>query len=174
MVPLINIHTAFEQMRILAHRALTANQPETPKSRPPRVLVLGPENSGKTSACKIWCNYAIRGRSWCPTLINLDVGDVGILNSHQEHYSLTPIGRLDNTWYNICLPAILGDSHVHACEPIWSNRYIGANSLVLIGVTSDGTLVRPYRTKTKSTASGKVDPQPCRQCQAKVSARSYM
>ncbi|KAG8733061.1 hypothetical protein FRC11_008942 [Ceratobasidium sp. 423] len=77
MVPLINIHTAFEQMRILAHRALTANRPETAKSRPPRVLVLGPENSGKTSACKIWCNYAIRGRSWCPTLINLDVNDGG-------------------------------------------------------------------------------------------------
>ncbi|CAE6397656.1 unnamed protein product, partial [Rhizoctonia solani] len=77
MVPLINIHTAFEQMRILAHRTLTANQLETAKSRPPRVLVLGPENSGKTSACKIWCNYAIRGRSWCPTLINLDVSDGG-------------------------------------------------------------------------------------------------
>ncbi|KAJ1308731.1 hypothetical protein OPQ81_004422 [Rhizoctonia solani] len=77
MVPLINIHTAFEQMRIRAHHALTANQPETAKVRPPRVLVLGPENSGKTSACKIWCNYAIRGRSWCPTLINLDVNDGG-------------------------------------------------------------------------------------------------
>ncbi|CAE6523617.1 unnamed protein product [Rhizoctonia solani] len=77
MIPLINIHTALEQMRILAHRALTANQPKTAKSRPPRVLVLGPENSGKTSACKIWCNYAIRGRSWCPTLINLDVNDGG-------------------------------------------------------------------------------------------------
>ncbi|KAL5636849.1 hypothetical protein ACGC1H_000725 [Rhizoctonia solani] len=77
MVPLINIHTAFEQMRIRAHRALTANQPETAKSRPPRVLVLGPENSGKTSACKIWCNYAVRGRSWCPTLVNLDVNDGG-------------------------------------------------------------------------------------------------
>ncbi|EUC57845.1 mRNA cleavage and polyadenylation factor CLP1 [Rhizoctonia solani AG-3 Rhs1AP] len=77
MVPLINIHTAFEQMRIRAHRALTANQPETAQSRPPRVLVLGPENSGKTSACKIWCNYAVRGRSWCPTLVNLDVNDGG-------------------------------------------------------------------------------------------------
>ncbi|QRW01531.1 mRNA cleavage and polyadenylation factor CLP1 [Ceratobasidium sp. AG-Ba] len=62
MVPLINIHTAFEQMRVLAHRALTANQSETAKTRPPRVLVLGPENSGKTSACKTWCNYAVRGR----------------------------------------------------------------------------------------------------------------
>ncbi|CAE6500685.1 unnamed protein product [Rhizoctonia solani] len=77
MVPLINIHTAFEQMRIRAHRALAANQPETANSRPPRVLVLGPDNSGKTSACKIWCNYAIRGRGWCPTLVNLDVNDGG-------------------------------------------------------------------------------------------------
>ncbi|QRV87386.1 mRNA cleavage and polyadenylation factor CLP1 [Ceratobasidium sp. AG-Ba] len=77
MVPLINIHTAFEQMRVLAHRALTANQPETVKTRPPRVLVLGPENSGKTSACKTWCNYAVRGRGWCPTLVNLDVAEGG-------------------------------------------------------------------------------------------------
>ncbi|KAG9087418.1 Cleavage polyadenylation factor subunit clp1 [Ceratobasidium sp. 370] len=78
MVPLINIHTAFEQMRVQAHRALTAGQSETSKSRPPRVLVLGPENSGKTSACKTWCNYAVRGgRGWCPTLINLDVAEGG-------------------------------------------------------------------------------------------------
>jgi polyribonucleotide 5'-hydroxyl-kinase len=79
MVPLINIHTAFEQMRVRAHRALTANQLESPKARPPRVLVIGPENSGKTSACKTWCNYAVRGgRGWCPTLVNLDVADVSI------------------------------------------------------------------------------------------------
>lgn len=79
MVALSNIHAAFERMRVLAHRALTANQPETTESRPPRVLVIGPENSGKTSACKTWCNYAVRGgRGWCPTLINLDVGDVGL------------------------------------------------------------------------------------------------
>lgn len=78
MVALSNIHAAFERMRVLAHRALTANQPETTESRPPRVLVIGPENSGKTSACKTWCNYAVRGgRGWCPTLINLDVGDGG-------------------------------------------------------------------------------------------------
>ncbi|KAG8760525.1 Cleavage polyadenylation factor subunit clp1 [Ceratobasidium sp. 428] len=78
MVQLINIHTAFEQMRVQAHRALTAGQPLIAKSRPPRVLVVGPENSGKTSACKTWCNYAVRGgRGWCPTLINLDVAEGG-------------------------------------------------------------------------------------------------
>ncbi|KAG8722481.1 Cleavage polyadenylation factor subunit clp1 [Ceratobasidium sp. 394] len=65
-------------MRVQAHRALTTGQPETLKSRPPRVLVLGPENSGKTSACKTWCNYAVRGgRGWCPTLVNLDVAEGG-------------------------------------------------------------------------------------------------
>ena len=44
---------------------------------PPRVLVLGPENAGKTTACKILTNYAVRaGQDWKPTYVNVDPSEV--------------------------------------------------------------------------------------------------
>ncbi|KAJ8523094.1 hypothetical protein ONZ45_g369 [Pleurotus djamor] len=42
-------------------------------TNPPRVLVLGPENSGKTTIAKTLTNYAIRaGQNWAPLLANVD------------------------------------------------------------------------------------------------------
>lgn len=46
---------------------------------PPRVLVIGPEHSGKTTACKILSNYAVRGMGACsPIYINLDPAEVSV------------------------------------------------------------------------------------------------
>ena len=43
-----------------------------------RVLILGPENSGKTTVSKILVNYATRaGQGWKPMLVNVDPGEVG-------------------------------------------------------------------------------------------------
>ncbi|PBK92963.1 hypothetical protein ARMGADRAFT_1012667 [Armillaria gallica] len=73
-----NLHVAFEQMRVRALGALNGSPPppETKpdvNAEPPRVLILGPENSGKTSVCKILVNYAVRaGQGWTPLLVNLD------------------------------------------------------------------------------------------------------
>lgn len=51
-------------------------------SEPPRVLIMGPENSGKTSVCKILTNYAVRaGQGWAPLLVNTDPGEVGAVAS---------------------------------------------------------------------------------------------
>ena len=48
-------------------------------AEPPRVLVLGPENSGKTTVCKIITNYAVRaGQDWSPLLVNVDTSEVGL------------------------------------------------------------------------------------------------
>ncbi|KAF9506638.1 hypothetical protein BS47DRAFT_1378074 [Hydnum rufescens UP504] len=82
MVPYVNMHLALEQMRVLANRAARGS-PEPPPHhesdpRPPRVLIIGPENSGKTSACKILVNYAVRSPGkWTPMLVNLDTNDGG-------------------------------------------------------------------------------------------------
>lgn len=72
-----NLHIAFEQMRVRALRKIHGSpSPEDPSisnAEPPRVLVVGPENSGKTTVCKILVNYAIRaGQGWSPLLINVD------------------------------------------------------------------------------------------------------
>ncbi|KAG9003471.1 Cleavage polyadenylation factor subunit clp1 [Tulasnella sp. JGI-2019a] len=72
MIPYSNLHVAFERMRILAKQdSAPAN------AEPPRVMVIGPENSGKTSACKILVNYAVRvgSRVCTPVLVNVDPGE---------------------------------------------------------------------------------------------------
>lgn len=76
----------FEQMRVLSLATADGtlldglnlqNLPPTP----PHILVLGPENSGKTTLCKTLINYAVRGEpwgqdEWSPILVNVDPGDV--------------------------------------------------------------------------------------------------
>jgi len=78
-----NVHLALERMRV---RALSSQRgsplPPGPDqeadSEPPRVLVLGPENSGKTTVCKILANYAVRaGQGWAPMYVNTDPSEGG-------------------------------------------------------------------------------------------------
>jgi hypothetical protein len=79
-----NVHLALEKMRV---RALSSQRgsplPSGPDHEvdpdPPRVLVLGPENSGKTTVCKILANYAVRtGQGWTPMYVNTDPSEVGV------------------------------------------------------------------------------------------------
>ena len=79
-----NVHIALEQMRVRALAAVRGSPvPEdegddTVSTDPPRVLVLGPENSGKTTVCKILANYAVRaGQDWVPAYVNVDPSEVG-------------------------------------------------------------------------------------------------
>ncbi|KAF8447839.1 hypothetical protein L210DRAFT_3715673 [Boletus edulis BED1] len=66
-----NVHFVFEQMRVRALRDLHGSPPSD--DDPPRVLILGPENSGKTSISKILTNYTVRAaQNWSPLLVNLD------------------------------------------------------------------------------------------------------
>lgn len=88
MVSYMNLHLAFEQMRVKALRRVR-NSPsldggEGHPDGPPRVLVLGPEHAGKTSACKILTNYAVRaGQDWAPMYVNVDPSEVSL--------SITPL-----------------------------------------------------------------------------------
>ena len=79
-----NVHLALEHMRVRALRAVHGSPPSSDDEgdtdanpEPPRVLVLGPENSGKTTVTKILVNYAVRtGQDWTPMLVNADPGEV--------------------------------------------------------------------------------------------------
>ncbi|KAJ7510160.1 Pre-mRNA cleavage complex II protein Clp1-domain-containing protein [Mycena galericulata] len=82
MAAYANLHIAFEQMRVRALRDLRGSPvPDYEREKPtdpPRVLILGPENSGKTTVCKILINYATRaGQGWSPLLINTDPAEGG-------------------------------------------------------------------------------------------------
>jgi polyribonucleotide 5'-hydroxyl-kinase len=79
-----NVHLALEKMRV---RALSSHRGSPPPpgpdhevdSEPPRVLVLGPENSGKTTVCKVLTNYAVRaGQGWRPMYVNTDPSEVRV------------------------------------------------------------------------------------------------
>ncbi|PCH37779.1 hypothetical protein WOLCODRAFT_135845 [Wolfiporia cocos MD-104 SS10] len=78
-----NIHLALEQMRVRALRAIHGSPPSDdedpdPNPEPPRVLILGPDNSGKTTLTKTLVNYATRtGQGWSPMLVNVDPGEGG-------------------------------------------------------------------------------------------------
>lgn len=80
----MNLHLVLEQMRVRALSSaqgspIISNSSGLPEG-PPRVLILGPENAGKTSACKILANYAVRvGQDWCPMFVNVDPSEVGLL-----------------------------------------------------------------------------------------------
>ena len=77
-----NVHLALEKMRVRAlstHRGspLPSGPEQDVDPEPPRVLVLGPENSGKTTVCKILTNYAVRaGQGWSPMYVNTNPSEV--------------------------------------------------------------------------------------------------
>lgn len=95
LVALSNIHLALEGMRLRARReqlkrrkdfaALSLEDQQAAdetewasvQEDSPRVMVLGPEGSGKTSICKTLLNWTNRGgRGWSPVLVNLDPSEV--------------------------------------------------------------------------------------------------
>ena len=81
MAAYANLHVAFEQMRVRAlnavHGSPNSDDDSEANAEPPRVLVLGPENSGKMTVCKILTNYAVRaGQDWSPLLVNVDTSEV--------------------------------------------------------------------------------------------------
>ena len=95
-----NVHIALEKMRVRAQCALNGSPPppgddEAGEAEPPRVLVLGPENTGKTTVCKILTNYTIRaGQDWEPIYVNVDPSEaICILFSSQISAADISIGR---------------------------------------------------------------------------------
>ena len=91
MAAYANLHIAFEQMRVRAlstvHGSPNSDDDSEDHDDPPRVLVLGPENSGKTTVCKILINYAVRaGQDWSPLLANVDPSEVSFLFSYITSY----------------------------------------------------------------------------------------
>ncbi|KAI8982833.1 Pre-mRNA cleavage complex II protein Clp1-domain-containing protein [Trametes punicea] len=83
MAAYANVHIALEQMRVRAFAAVTGSplpsgDDDDASGEAPRVLVLGPESSGKTSVCKILTNYAVRAaQDWAPMLVNVDPSEGG-------------------------------------------------------------------------------------------------
>ena len=69
MTAYTNLHFTLEKWRGMAS--------ESPTVQGPRVMIIGPENAGKTSLVKILIAYAVRqGRK--PAVVNLDPKEGGV------------------------------------------------------------------------------------------------
>jgi polyribonucleotide 5'-hydroxyl-kinase len=148
MAAYANLHIAFEQMRVRALRDLRGSPvPEYEREKPtdpPRVLVLGPENSGKTTVCKLLINYAVRaGQGWSPLLINTDPAEVTFL-FFLCGPSLTEVsGWLGSTRRPVCRACTQSASYVLSGEPPRSCRNIRPDRIVLQRPATARILVRP-------------------------------
>ncbi|VDK81988.1 unnamed protein product [Onchocerca ochengi] len=73
MIIYLNTHAALEQLR--EHAESVVMQQE--QARGPSLMIVGPTDVGKTTVCRILCNYAVRvGRT--PIFVDLDVGQGSI------------------------------------------------------------------------------------------------
>lgn len=130
-----NLHTAFEQMRLcaLSHiRGISVPPRDKSNWDPPRVLVVGPEHSGKTTVCKILTNYAVRtGQNWSPFLVNVDPSEVcHSKNSTFVGFSSTTLeGRLGFAWSPFCVTSPWTNTHRFACESLRIRRNDSPNGI---------------------------------------------
>lgn len=133
-----NLHVAFEQMRVRAlmrlHGSPVQGEEANVPSDPPRVLILGPENSGKTTVCKILANYAVRaGQGWCPILVNVDPNEVRLesnLNS-VKYTSYVPIGGVVSARSGVCCSSLWPHSNLLPSKPTGVGCVLSANGDVV-------------------------------------------
>lgn len=70
----LNAHYALETMREKAEEELTKSIPNF-NAHGPCIMIAGPMDVGKSTLCRILCNYAVReGRT--PIFVDLDLGQV--------------------------------------------------------------------------------------------------
>lgn len=107
LVALSNLHLALEGMRLRSRRAQIQrkkdyaslsleekqswdeNEWNFVQEDSPRVMLLGPEGSGKTSVCKTLLNWTNRaGRVGSPMYVNLDPSEVSLFFAHPPSFHL--------------------------------------------------------------------------------------
>ncbi|CAI4231496.1 unnamed protein product [Auanema sp. JU1783] len=77
MVIYLNTHAALEQIRQHNEEVYKSKSDKSEFPKGPRIMIVGPTDVGKTTVCRLLCNYAVRqGRS--PILVDLDVGQGAI------------------------------------------------------------------------------------------------
>ncbi|KAJ1733582.1 Cleavage polyadenylation factor subunit clp1 [Coemansia biformis] len=69
----INVHMAAQQLRMAAHQAQELGE----KGEAPRIMIVGPEDSGKTSLARLLLNYAVR-QGETPVFVDLDPTDATV------------------------------------------------------------------------------------------------
>jgi polyribonucleotide 5'-hydroxyl-kinase len=68
----LNIHLVMEECRCFEETAATSSSTST-NAHGPRLMLAGGTDVGKSTICRILCNYAVR-QSRCPIYVDLDIG----------------------------------------------------------------------------------------------------
>uniref|UniRef100_A0A0E0JXC3 Protein CLP1 homolog n=1 Tax=Oryza punctata TaxID=4537 RepID=A0A0E0JXC3_ORYPU len=76
MVVYVNTHAILDARRARA-RAATAQGAPPEASQGPRVIIVGPSDSGKSTLCKMLLSWAAK-QGWKPTYVDLDIGQGSI------------------------------------------------------------------------------------------------
>jgi hypothetical protein len=166
LVALSNLHLALEGMRLRARReqlkrrkdfaALSLEDQQAAdetewasvQEDAPRIMVLGPEGSGKTSICKTLLNWTNRGgRGWSPVLVNLDPSEVSARGVSERR--ARTMDRVDMR-ARACLPS----GPALATGRALAHAHLAPIADVVPGVLL--WLAAPYR----SAAVAHVDPPP--------------
>lgn len=166
MVSYMNLHLAFEQMRVKSAMA-ARNSPSLDLANdvpdgPPRVLILGPENAGKTTACKTLTNYAVRtGQGWAPMFVNVDPSEVchAVFPTRCIAQCSWTSGSLYGPRNDLCLPNIHFCTDYVSCKPPWLDCDISTHSKCVLSTAANGVLVRPSRSQAKPHSDGETDTQ---------------
>ncbi|XP_020272637.1 protein CLP1 homolog [Asparagus officinalis] len=74
MVSYVNVHAILDVRR---SRAKAAASSDVGNSQGPRVIVVGPTDSGKSSLCRMLLSWASK-QGWKPTFVDLDIGQGSI------------------------------------------------------------------------------------------------
>lgn len=74
MVSYVNVHAILDGRRA---RARAAASSDVDNSQGPRVIVVGPTDSGKSSLCRMLLSWACK-QGWKPTFVDLDIGQGSI------------------------------------------------------------------------------------------------
>ncbi|XP_073116674.1 protein CLP1 homolog isoform X2 [Elaeis guineensis] len=74
MVSYVNVHAILDGRRV---RAKASQGSDKDSSQGPRVIVVGPMDSGKSSLCRMLLSWACK-QGWKPTFVDLDIGQGSI------------------------------------------------------------------------------------------------
>ena len=149
-----NVHIALEKMRVRALSTVRgspiSDEEQDANPEPPRVLVLGPENSGKTTVCKILTNYGVRaGQNWSPLLVNVDPSEVCVVNFRllvALIFILGPYaGRLVMSRSDISSTRTVSSSNMFSGKPARIRRHFSSHCSFIECVASSDLLVWTFR-----------------------------
>ncbi|XP_050383366.1 protein CLP1 homolog [Argentina anserina] len=72
----VNVHAVLDARRNRA-KTLSSDDPDSPQAQGPRVIVVGPSDSGKSTLSKMLLSWAAK-QGWRPTFVDLDIGQGAI------------------------------------------------------------------------------------------------